>query len=114
MQRSAISSVRATASGYAAEVLLHLLRGLEEELVRVEAPMVRVGERVSGLDAEKRLVGARILVAQIVDVTCRDERKSSRDGDLRKLGVDLRLHLEPGVLDLEVRRVTAENVVSGA
>ena len=40
----------------------HLLWGLEVELVGVEAPPVRVLQRVAGLDAEQRLVGARVLV----------------------------------------------------
>ena len=92
------------------EVLRHLLRRLEVELVGVEAPVVRVGERVAGLDAEQRLVRARVLVAEVVDVAGGDEREAGRRGDLRELGVDPLLHLEPGVLDLEVRRLATEDV----
>ena len=42
------------------EVGGHLLRRLEEELVRVEAPVARVLERVARLDAEQRLVRVRV------------------------------------------------------
>jgi hypothetical protein len=48
------------------EVGGHLVRRLEEELVGVELPVVRVLERVAGLDAEERLVGSRVLVPQVV------------------------------------------------
>ena len=60
------------------EVLGHLVRRLEVELVGVEPPAVRVGERVAGLDAEQRLVRARVLVAEVVDVAGGDERQPGR------------------------------------
>ena len=92
------------------EVAGHLLGRLEEELVRVEAPVRRVLERVAGLDAEERLVGERVLGVEVVDVSGRDERKPGllREGD--QLRVDLVLLGEPGVLDLDVRRVAAEDL----
>jgi hypothetical protein len=108
-QRSAISSVR-DGLRVAGEVLRHLLRRLEVELVGVEAPVVRVGERVPGLDAEERLVRARVLVAQVVDVAGGDEREPGRPGDLGERGVDRLLHLEAGVLDLQVDRLPPEDV----
>ena len=46
----------------AGEVAGHLLGRLEEEVVGLELPVVRVLERVARLDAEQRLVGARVLV----------------------------------------------------
>ena len=47
----------------AGEVERHLLRRLEVELVRLEAPAIRVLERVARLDAEQRLVRVGILGA---------------------------------------------------
>ena len=63
------------------EVERHLLRGLEEELVRVEAPVVRVLERVAGLDAEQGLVRVRVVGVQVVHVTRRDERQARLLGE---------------------------------
>ena len=92
------------------EVGRHLLGRLEEELVGVEAPVVRVRERVARLDAEERLVRARVLVAQVVDVAGRDERQAHRLRDRGELPVDPLLHLEPRVLDLQVDRIRPEDV----
>ncbi len=94
----------------AREVARHLLGGLEEELVRVELPVLRVLQRVAGLDAEERLVRERIVGVEVVDVARRDEGKP---GGVRKLGEpgnDAGLLLEPGVLELDVRRVAAEDL----
>src|SRR5215207_6973843 len=58
------------------EVGGHLGGRLEIELIRVEAPPALVLQRVAGLDAEQRLVGPRVLVAEVVDVAGRDEREA--------------------------------------
>jgi hypothetical protein len=58
------------------KVVRHLGRGLEVEVVGLEAPVVRVLERVARLDAEQSLVGARVLAAQVVDVPGRDRRQA--------------------------------------
>ena len=52
----------------------------------------------------------RVLGVEVVDVAGRDERKPGllREGD--QLRVDLVLLGEPGVLDLDVRRVAAEDL----
>ena len=94
----------------AGEVACHLLRGLEEELVRVESPVRRVLQRVARLDAEERLVRERVLGVQVVDVTGRHEREAGllREGD--EAGVDLLLLGEAGVLQLDVRRVASEDL----
>ena len=62
VQRSAISSVRASASSWPAKSAAISAGRLEEELVGVELPVVRVLQRVARLDAEQRLVRARVLV----------------------------------------------------
>src|SRR5204862_3184924 len=56
------------------EVGEHLLRRLEVEVVALEAPVVRVLERVARLDAQERLVRARVLVPEVMDVSGRDRR----------------------------------------
>ncbi len=96
--------------GIVREVRGHLRRRLEEELVGVEAPAVRVRERVARLDAEERLVGLGVLVVQVVDVAGRHERQAGPLRDLGELRVDLGLDLETGVLDLDVRRVRSEDL----
>ena len=53
---------------------------------------------------------ARVLVAEVVDVAGGDERQPGRLGELRELRVDPLLRLEPGVLDLDVGRVAAEDL----
>ena len=94
----------------AGEVACHLLRRLEEELVRVEFPVRRVLQRVARLDAEERLVREGVLGVEVVDVTGRDERKAGllREGD--EAGVDLLLLRETGVLQLDVCRVSSEDL----
>ena len=92
------------------EVLGHLGRGLEVELVGVELPVVRVLERVAGLDAEERLVRARVRVVEVVDVAGRDERQAGALGEAREERVDAGLRLEAGVLDLDVGGVLGEDL----
>src|SRR5581483_6548861 len=73
------------------EVRRHLVGGLEVELVGLEAPAARVLERVARLDAEQRLVRARVLVAQVVHVARGDERQPGAPRERRELWVDRRL-----------------------
>ena len=63
-----------------------------------------------GLDAEERLVRARVLVLEVVHVAGRDERQARALGEAREQRVDPRLLLEPRVLDLDVGRVLAEDL----
>ena len=81
---------------------------LEEELVGVELPVLRVLERVAGLDAEERLVRVRVGGVEVVDVAGRDERQAHLLGERDQLRVQRLLLLEPGVLDLDVGRVAPE------
>jgi len=67
----------------------------------------RVLQRVAGLDAEERLVGAGILVAEVVDVAGRDRRQPGRRRELRELGN------EP-LLDLEVTPVLSDEEAAAA
>ena len=92
------------------EVRSHLGGALEVELVGVELPAARVLQRVAGLDAEQRLVGPRVLVAEVVDVARCDERQTGLLGELGELRVDPRLLGEAGVLDLDVDVVAAEDL----
>ena len=94
----------------AGEVERHLLGRLEVEVVGVELPALRVLERVAGLDAEQRLVRARVLVAEVVDVAGRDEPEPGALGHLRKERVNSLLRLEVRVLHLDVGGVLAEDL----
>ena len=51
-----------------------------------------------------------VLVLQVVDVAGRDERKPRLAGERDELRVDALLDLEPGVLELDVRVVAAEDL----
>ena len=95
----------------AGEVERHLLRRLEVEVVGLEFPVVRVLERVARLDAEQRLVGARVLGAEVVDVARRDGRQVALAGERDELGHDPRLHVEVRVLELDVDLVAAEDLL---
>ena len=64
------------------EIGRHFGGRLEIELVRVEAPTTLVLQRVAGLDAEQRLVGPRVLVAEVVDIAGRDEGEARVGGEL--------------------------------
>ena len=92
------------------EVAGHLLLRLEEVLVRVEAPVAGVLERVAGLDAEERLVGVRVLGVEVVDVARCHQRETCLLGQRDELGVEHGLLLEACVLDLDVGRVAAEDL----
>ncbi len=94
----------------AGEVGRHLGRRLEEELVGVEAPVVRILERVARLDAEERLVRLRVLVPEVVDVPGRHQRQLGLAREVREQRVDAALHVEPCVLDLHVGRVAPEDL----
>ncbi len=94
----------------AGEVGRHLLGRLEVEVVGVELPALRVLERVAGLDAEQRLVRARVFMLEVVDVAGRDEPEPGALGELREQRVDPLLLLEVRVLDLDVRVVGAEGL----
>ncbi len=88
----------------------HLLGRLEEELVGVELPVSRVLERVAGLDTEQRFVREGIVRVEVVHVSRRNERQARLLGECDEQRVDLSLLSEPGVLDLDVRRVAAEDL----
>ena len=92
------------------EVSRHLLRRLEEELVRVELPVRRVLERVAGLDAEQCLVRERVAGVEVVDVARRHEGQPGLLGECDQLRVHLLLLGEPRVLDLDVRRVAPDDL----
>jgi len=79
-------------------------------VVGVELPVVRVLERVARLDAEQRLVCARVLVPQVVDIAGADERQLRLDRELLELRVDLLLNRHVRVLHLDVGRVAPEDL----
>ena len=93
------------------EVEGHLLRRLEVELVRPELPVVRILERVGGLDAEECLVRVGGGGVEVVDVTRRDEREAPLRCEPGQLVVDRLLDVETGVLQLDVGVVATEDLL---
>ena len=55
-------------------------------------------------------MGARVLVAEVVDIAGRDRREPGRGGELVELRQDPLLHVEVGVLELDVDVVAAEDL----
>ena len=92
------------------EVERHLGGRLEVELVRAEAPAIRVLQRVARLDAEQRVVAERVRRVEVVDVAGRDERQLLLRGEPGKPLVRELLRLEPDVLQLDVRRVAPKDL----
>ena len=88
----------------------HLGGGLEVELLRVEPEAVRVAQHVAGLDRQQRLVRVGVLAAGVVRVAGRDQRQPRVGGQPAQVGVDAGLALQPGVLDLHVDVVAAEDL----
>ena len=84
---------------------LHLLRGLEVELLVGEAEAPRVRQLVARLDAEQHLVRVGVLGPQVVHVARADQRQAGLVGELQQPHVHLLVLLEPGVLQLDVHRV---------
>src|SRR5262249_40626023 len=95
----------------AREVGRHLLGRLEIEVVGLEAPAIRVLERVARLDAEERLVGARVLVPEVVDVARSHRRQAALLGERDELRDDALLHVEVRVLELDVDAVAPEDLL---
>ena len=94
----------------AGEVERHLRGRLEIELVRVEAPVIRVLQRVARLDAEQCLVRVGVGGGEVVDVAGGDERQLRLGGELHELRVDALLHVEPRVLELDVSVLAPEDL----
>ena len=93
------------------EVERHLLGRLEVELVGAELPVVRVLQRVARLDAEERLVRVGVGGVEVVNVTRRDERQAALGGEPGQRVEHRLLDLEPGVLELDVGVVAAEDLL---
>ena len=94
LQRSATASVLRHASGISAKTSRHLLRRLDVELLGGEPPAVGIGERGAGLDAEQRLVGARVAGLEVVRVVGARHGRAERPGDAQRLRGDPDLLLE--------------------
>ena len=88
---------------------LHLGRGLEVELVRLETEPVLVGEERVRLDAEERVVRPGVLGVQVVHVAGADDREAGVGGDPQEPRVDLGVLGHAGVLQLDVDVVASED-----
>ena len=93
------------------EVEGHLVGRLEVELVRLEAPVVRVLQRVTRLDAEQCLVRVGIGGLEVVDVAGGDNRQLPLGRERGELGYELLLHRQAGVLELDVHLVSSEQLL---
>ena len=87
----------------------HLLRRLDEELIGPEFPALRVGEGLSGLDAEQCLVSLRVAAFEVVAIVGRDERKAQVAGERDEFAVGCDLLGEVVVLDLDVVAIAGED-----
>ncbi len=94
----------------AGEGLVHLVRGLDVELLRVELEALGIVHRAGGLDAEQDLVGAAVVVADVVRVVGGDERDVEFALHLEELVADLLVGFEAVILDFEEEVVLAEHL----
>ena len=90
---------------------LHLLGGLDEELVGLEAPAVGVIERLAGLDAEQHLVRRGILGLQVVAIVRCHQRQGQLTGQGDELAVAALLLRQVVVLDLHVVAIAEDLAV---
>ena len=97
-------------AGVVLEALAHLLGRLEVELVAAVAHAVLVGEVALRLDAEQRVVGVGVLVAQVVHVVGGHGAQAGPLGEQRELGQQLALLGQAGVLQLDEDVVGAEEL----
>ena len=93
------------------EALGHFGRGLEIELVVVEAHALLIRRHRAGLQAEQDVVRLRIVLAGVVRVVGRDQRDPGALRDASQALVDPRLLLHPVVLDLEEVVVTEHPLI---
>ncbi len=94
-----------------AEPLRHLGRGLEVELVVVEAHPFLVGDDRTGLQTEKDVMRLGIVLAGVVGVVRGDQRNPGALREARQALVDASLLLHPVVLDLEEVVITEHALV---
>ncbi len=88
----------------------HLVRGLDVELVRVEAHPVRRVEVVPRPDAEQDVMRLGLVLADVMEVVGHDQRQASLRGETQELLVEPALVRHPVVLELEVEPVLAEDL----
>ncbi len=92
------------------EALVHLLGGLEIELVAAVAHAVLVVQVALCLDAQQRVVRVRVLVAQVVHVVGGDGAQAGTLGEPRESGEQLALLGQAGVLQLDEHVLRAEEL----
>jgi hypothetical protein len=112
LQRRAISTLFASASGTVSEELRHLLGAAQILLRAVAARAAPVGEQVAFLYADARLVRVVVARAKEADVVGRDERDAAPRGE-RDRGARAGLFARPArALELEVEAI-AEKLEPG-
>ena len=89
---------------------MHLVGGLDVELLRVELEALGVVHGAGGLDAEEDLVGAAVVVGDVVGVVGGDEGDAEVAFELEELVADGFVGGEAVVLDLEEEVVLAEDL----
>ena len=93
-----------------AENRVHLLRGLEIELVSGKLQAVRVTDGLPGLNANQHVLGARILLGEVVAIVGGHQRDAGLARQTDHLRVNPLLFREALVLNLEIEIALAENI----
>ena len=88
--------------GAVLEDLVHLRGRLVIELLGVKAHAVRLGNRGTGADAQKRVMHGRIVLIKVVAIVRRHERHAHLLGKLHELVVLPALIPQPMLHELEV------------
>ena len=100
-----------TRFGNITEEVAHLGRRLQVVLGSLEFEAVGVGEQRTGLHAEQRVVGHRILAVGVMAVVGRQEWGADAPGDLDELWIGPVLVGNPVVLDFDEQVALAEDVL---
>ncbi len=92
------------------EEMAHLRRGLQVELLGLEAQPVAVVAGAPGLHAEQGVVRLGVLLVRVVAVVRREQRQAERARDPDQLRVDLTLLVQAMVLQLDEEALGSEDV----
>jgi hypothetical protein len=90
------------------EALMHLLGGLQVELIRVELEPLRIRELASRVDAQQHLVRGRVVLVRVVRIVRCHPRDAHLGSDAHEFVVERLLRRESMVLELEIETVAEQ------
>ena len=89
---------------------VHLLRGLDVELLLLVAQALGIVHALAGADAHQHVVRRSVLFAQVVAVIGGDDRQAEVLAELQQLGVGAALAVNAVIHELQVHVVVSQNL----